>query len=353
MILYTQTKKVMRLIKKCLYAFYMLFLQLCIIDSCYAQMHDSNYVHPTGILYDAGGHKLHLNIHGTGSPCIIFENGSADFSFIWSLVQPEIAKFTTTVSYDRAGYAWSEPGPMPRTSKQICLELHTALINAGLHPPYILVGQSFGGFLVRAFARNYPKEVVGMVLVEAVQENQKIFMGGDTPMRIRDFAKGRIAPVPQAFFISPPDTSTKQVPLNTQIDPPLNKLPDSVQKMQIWAQSQPQFIKTVRAEMDWSPEDVADLYRHKKEPLYMLDDMPLIVLTRGKGGFDGRKDSLQFETERLQSQEELASMSADSKHIIDMNSGHNIHLEDPAIVIAAIKEVFAAASNHTRLKKTK
>src|SRR5882672_8807376 len=92
-----------------------------------------------GILVDAGGHKLHLDIRGKGSPTVIFENGSGDFSFIWALVQPEVAKFTQTVSYDRAGFVWSEPGPMPRTGKQICFELHTALNNAGVHPPYILV----------------------------------------------------------------------------------------------------------------------------------------------------------------------------------------------------------------------
>src|SRR5690349_6593911 len=85
---------------------------------------------PQGILVDAGGHKLNLNIQGNGSPTIIFENGSGDFSFIWNLVQPEVARFTKTVSYNRAGYAWSEPGPTPRTSKQICWELHTALLNA-------------------------------------------------------------------------------------------------------------------------------------------------------------------------------------------------------------------------------
>src|SRR4051812_29963928 len=80
-----------------------------------------------GILVDAGGHKLHLNIQGKGSPTVVFENGSGDFSFIWALVQPEVAKFTQAVSYDRAGFAWSEPGPIPRTGEQICFELHTAL----------------------------------------------------------------------------------------------------------------------------------------------------------------------------------------------------------------------------------
>src|ERR1043166_9609781 len=76
-----------------------------------------------GVLINAGGHKLHPNIEGKGSPTVLFENGSGDFSFIWSFVQPEVSKFTKTVSYDRAGYAWSEQGPEPRTSRQICFEL--------------------------------------------------------------------------------------------------------------------------------------------------------------------------------------------------------------------------------------
>ena len=129
---------------------------------------------PPGKLVDAGGHLLHLNIKGTGSPAVIFENGSGDFSFIWDLVQPAIAKTTTTVSYDRAGFAWSEEGPFPRSGRQIAYELHQALHNAGVKAPYILVGQSFGGFLVRTFARYYSSEVVGMVLVDALNENEKI-----------------------------------------------------------------------------------------------------------------------------------------------------------------------------------
>jgi pimeloyl-ACP methyl ester carboxylesterase len=338
-------------ISKGLLIFSVLFADLCMAAHSYSQTHNSNSIPPQGTLIDAGGHKLHLITQGKGSPTVVFENGSADFSFIWSLVQPQVAKFTGTVSYDRAGYAWSEPGPMPRTSKQICLELHTALMNAGVRPPYILVGQSFGGFIVRAYARHYPKDVVGMVLVEAVQEDQRIFMGGDTPNRIRNFAKGRVVPAPQEFFSPQKDTAAQPTTLNTEIDPPLDKLPDSIQKMQIWAQSQPGIIKAVGAEMEWSPEDVADLYKHQGEAAYMLDDMPLIILTRGKGGFDGRKDSLQLEKERLQAQRALTHLSTNSKQVIDMKSGHNIHVEDPPVVVAAIREVFLAATNHHRLKK--
>jgi len=334
---------------------FLLIISLFLLRFAFAQ--DQTTVNLTdsmpGILVDGGGHKLHLNVQGKGSPTIVFENGSGDFSFIWALVQPEVAKFTQTVSYDRAGFAWSEPGPMPRTSEQICFELHTALNNAGIHPPYILVGQSFGGFLVRAFARYYPKEVAGMVLLEAVQEDQKIFMGGDTPQRIRDAAKGRVAPAVQTNFTPQRDTSQQQPMMNTEIDPLFKKFPDNIQRLQLWAQSQPQFIKAVQGEMDWSPEDVANLYAHKDEAGYMLGDRPLIVLTRGKGGFDGRMDSLQLESERLQAQETLAHLSSNSKHIIDKNSGHNIHVEDPAIVIDAIKEVYTAVTKHIPLKQVK
>ncbi|HLX90857.1 MAG TPA: alpha/beta hydrolase [Puia sp.] len=334
--------------KRSIFVFLLIIFQYCPFVIL-AQIHDSNDTHSPGVLVDAGGHKLHLYIRGKGSPTVIFENGSGDFSFIWTLVQPEVSKFTKTVSYDRAGYAWSEQGPFPRTSKQICFELHTALKNKGINPPYILVGQSFGGFIVRAFARYYPKEVAGMVLVEAVQENQKIFMGGDTPRLIREFATGRITPEPQTFFKPQQDTSTQKPALNTEIDPLFDKLPDSVRKMQIWAQSQPQFIKAVQGEMEWSPEDVANLYSHKGENEYVLADMPLIVITRGKGGYEGRADSLQLEKERLNAQEELVHLSTNSKHIIDMNSGHNVHVEDPNVVIASIKDVFVAVSRHLKL----
>ena len=206
---------------------FLLIISLFLLRFAFAQ--DQTTVNLTdsmpGILVDGGGHKLHLNVQGKGSPTIVFENGSGDFSFIWALVQPEVAKFTQTVSYDRAGFAWSEPGPMPRTSEQICFELHTALNNAGIHPPYILVGQSFGGFLVRAFARYYPKEVAGMVLVEAVQEDQKIFMGGDTPQRIRDAAKGRVAPAVQTNFTPQRDTSQQQPAAQPMAPTPLGAFP--------------------------------------------------------------------------------------------------------------------------------
>ena len=324
----------------------LLFLNVFIFLSSSSQMFT-----PPGKMVNVGGHRMHLLIMGKGSPTVIMENGSGDFSFVWSLVQPSVSQFTSTVSYDRAGYAWSEAGPAPRTDKQITWELHEALRKASIRPPYILVGQSFGGFLVRAFARYYPKEVAGMVLVEAVNENARILIGGN-PTRIREFAKGRTAPNIQESITQKTTTtfSSSVVQVDTSIEFPMDRLPTKEQQWQKWAQNQPTFRATVDSEMTWSPEDVQRIFKNKGNPSYRLGNIPLIVLTRANGGYKGRTDSTELEQERLSQQKELSLLSTNSKWIIDKNSGHNIHLEDPQLVIRSIHEVVEAVRQHKKLK---
>jgi pimeloyl-ACP methyl ester carboxylesterase len=94
-----------------------------------------------------------------------------DFSVEWSLVQPGVAKSARVCSYDRGGDGWSDMGPHPRTFHQIVYELHTLLDKAGITAPLILVGHSYGGWLVRLYGSTYPADVVGMVLVEAGADN--------------------------------------------------------------------------------------------------------------------------------------------------------------------------------------
>ena len=123
---------------------------------------------------NAGGHSLNLLIGGQrgveATPAVILEGGFGTGIASWSTVQREIAKFAQVVSYDRAGLGQSDPGPKPRDAKQIATELHLALQKAGIKPPYVLVGHSLGGPLVRVFASMYPTEVAGLVLVDPAQE---------------------------------------------------------------------------------------------------------------------------------------------------------------------------------------
>ena len=119
-------------------------------------------------LVDVGCCRLYLNCKGTGEPTVILESGIAATSLSWSYVQPRVAEFTRICSYDRAGLGYSSRCPFPRTPSQFALELRTLLVRAHVTPPYILVGHSFGGLLVRTYGSLYPLEVAGIVMVDPV-----------------------------------------------------------------------------------------------------------------------------------------------------------------------------------------
>lgn len=121
---------------------------------------------PPGKLVDVGGYKLHIYCIGEGSPTVILDSAADMMSSDWAWIQPEIAKNTQVCSYDRAGMGWSDPSPKSRDAKQVVLELHSLLTNAGISGPYVLVGHSVSGLYVRLYASQYPDEVVGMVLVD-------------------------------------------------------------------------------------------------------------------------------------------------------------------------------------------
>jgi pimeloyl-ACP methyl ester carboxylesterase len=308
---------------------------------------------PRGEMVDIGGRKLHLYCTGSRGPTVVIEPGSADLSFDWALVQGPASEFARVCSYDRAGYAWSDPGPTPRTYRQLALELHTALRRGHVPGPYVLVGHSYGGFLVRAFAKYYPREVVGMVLVEAVHENARIVIG-DKAVRIREDAKGRPVPAPSLDapvaaappLVYPPDDAP--VP---KLDPPYDRLPEDLQRLQMWAYSQKRLETAVRAEMDWSPEELARMWADPRERHYPLGRMPLVVITRRDGGYgDGANYTAKdLDEERLRQQDDLARLSHNSLHVVDANTGHNVMLEDPKTVVAAIREVVEAVRAHRRL----
>jgi pimeloyl-ACP methyl ester carboxylesterase len=117
---------------------------------------------------DIDGRLLRMRIEGKGSPAVVLEIGLGGALEEWAAVQPAVARFTKVVAYDRLGAEDKEP---MLTGREIAHELHTALNRAGIEPPYVLVGQSFGGIYNRIFASMYPDEVVGMVLLDPSQED--------------------------------------------------------------------------------------------------------------------------------------------------------------------------------------
>jgi pimeloyl-ACP methyl ester carboxylesterase len=138
----------------------------------FAEATDAKAYPPPGQLVDVGGHRLHINCTGSGSPTVVIEAGLGDWSTSWGFVQSEVAKTTRVCTYDRAGAGWSDPGPLPRDAAQFAKELHTLLQKADVPGPYVMVGHSLGGFGVRVFVHEYASDVAGVVLIESMSPKQ-------------------------------------------------------------------------------------------------------------------------------------------------------------------------------------
>ena len=123
---------------------------------------------PPGKLIDLGTHRLHALESGRDGPTVVLEAGLMSTVLSWSALQGELARTFRVVSYDKAGLGRSDEGPMPRTADRIVDELHSLLQRAGIPPPYILVGHSFGGLTMPLFAARYPEQTAGVVLVDPV-----------------------------------------------------------------------------------------------------------------------------------------------------------------------------------------
>src|SRR3990172_8508391 len=139
---------------------------------------------PPGQLYDVGGRSLHLYCTGEGNPTVILEAGASSPSLVWFLVQEKVAEFTRVCSYDRPGFGWSEATSAPLSIDQMAANLHQLLETAGIPGPYILIGHSAGGVYIRSFARQYPSEVQGMVLVDSSHESQDLRF----PAKFKDYS---------------------------------------------------------------------------------------------------------------------------------------------------------------------
>ncbi|MBI2518085.1 MAG: alpha/beta hydrolase [Opitutae bacterium] len=311
---------------------------------------DESAPNPPGQLVDVGGYRLHLHVLGEGSPTVVLLPGAGDFSFDWVLVQSEVAKTVRTVSYDRAGSAWSDPGPTPRSMKQEAHELRLALANSGLRPPYVLVGHSVGGLVARVYARNYPTEVAGVVLVDATHENTVLSINGKLA-RVRELAQERAVPDVQTLRTSPPKPPTKedleQVDFNRQmfgppkIESPFSQLPAELQRVRLWFLNHP---KLSAAADDYWSEELRDLHRSRQSHPRELGDRPLISIAGAKEwdaqGTD--EEQRRVRAEKKTQKEDLAALSSRGRFIAVPQAGHHLQLDAPTAVIAAIRDVVTA-----------
>lgn len=293
---------------------------------------------------DVGGYKLSIHCTGRGSPTVILDSGLGVPAIGWRSVQSEIAEFTRVCSYDRAGYGWSDPGPMPRTSAQIVKELHALLQNAGEKPPYVLAGHSFGGYNVRVYNGQYPDEVAGMVLVDASHEEQVALM----------------PPAAKKYF----DEQEKQLKTAQMIAPVLTRLgvarfmarkqelPKGVSKDLfeefLYLTLTTKFAQATAAELESFNESAKQV-----RSAGILGEKPLVVLTAGENadekdlpkGFPKKafEDFHVLWVNDLQMRE--ARLSTRGKRVMVPDSTHMIPFERPDTIVSAVREVCAAVNS--------
>ena len=315
---------------------------------------------PLGKLVDVGGWRLHLNCTGKNGPTVVLIAGAGDFSFDWGLVQPGVSRFARVCSYDRAGLAWSDPGPTPRTMLQDAYELHALLRATGIKAPYVLVGHSIGGLIARVYAGQFPKEVAAMVLVDSTHEDTTLLYQGKL-VRVRDSAKGMAIPPAQTMRSSPPKPPTKedieQFKFNQKmfgapkIEPPFDKLPAQAQAMRLWFLAQP---PRAAAGPDLWAEELQAMYTARAKTPYQLGDIPLVVLL-AKADYGNPPSGLsadewkRINEEKRQQKVELTNLSRNSRLIVAEKSGHHIQLDEPQVVTDAVHLAVDAVRRRTRL----
>jgi pimeloyl-ACP methyl ester carboxylesterase len=306
---------------------------------------DEIYARP-GMLVRADGTRLNLYCMGSGSPAVVFDSGWEDWAPVWTVVQPEVAKWTRACSYDRAGAGFSDPGPMPRTSVRIADELRSALQNAGIKGPYILVGHAFGGDNVRTFAQRYTADVAGLVLVEAdvggADEHRGDFRIIDSLRECRDAIVAR-QPLP-ALPIRPGR------PRQTCAQQFFRGLPEAMWSPQLnaklleLAQTKIALYDAYISEMEQMPEDEAYLQQHS----HSLGSRPIRVLSTGNHGVhaldpthpqNAEEQKYQQGVERRQA--EWLGLSSNARQVFTHESSEYIPFDQPSFVIDAVREVYS------------
>ena len=289
---------------------------------------------PQGELVNIGGFSLHIKSSGQGTPTVVMDAGGGASSITWGVVPSGIAKFTRVCIYDRAGFGWSDPNPKnPRTSQQSVAELHLLLTKAGIQPPYILVGHSLGGVNMRLYASQYPDDVVGLVLVDSSHEDQ-----------MTSEIQGRVTMAAWLYQILRIVSQVGVVRLIGALDtvlPVLKKIKQDLQKYPLEVQSlfdtfksffyRPHYWATASSEFGNIEKSFQSVQLVKS-----LGNLPVIVLSRGSADSRMSRERLQ-EWNSLQL--DLTKLSSNSKQIIAENSGHNIQLDRPELVIGAVQQL--------------
>lgn len=262
-----------------------------------------------GQRYAVGDHRLHLYCQGQGSPTVIFESGLGGLGIEWMNLLRQVALKSRACLYDRAGYGWSDPGPLPRTAGKAADELHRLLDAAGITDSLVIVAHSYGGYVAQTYARRHPARVVGLVLVDSSHPAQlatfPVKRGSyctaleeGYPMRM-DLRPQLPAGYPAAWRATARHLMLSTAAARTQLSELCNYAASAAE-----------------AQGDGSP----------------FPAVPLVVVSRGRAEFgtDARGRSLEAAWAELQ--RDLSRLNDGGMLRVATHSGHHVQFDEPDIV---------------------
>jgi len=316
------------------------YLAMIVITTIMSQANapsSENYP-PPGRLLDIGGRKLHLNCTGKGSPTVVLMAGGGAFSIDWALVQAQVAQKTRVCSYDRAGLAWSDSGPEDETVEQTISDLHTLLRNAGEEGPYLLVGASIAGIFIQAYQRAYPNEVAGLVFSNSSNRVARLVNGKGG--LVWELSEEQIR---STFPLSESDKGSEP----TREGDPFDKLPANLRAERLWLerklwQKWDPTKERPDSTLSWRKEFLEE-FAESDAKKYPLAALPVVVIASGPAAAESELHSHDAASPRLD------FLSSNTLHVTAAGSGHEIHLYEPEVVIAALARTVQAIRSRTPL----
>ena len=279
-----------------------------------------------GKLVDIGGRRLHLNCTGTGSPTVVVENGGGAFSIDWALVQPAVSQFTRICTYDRASYAWSDPGPLRDLPEQTIADFELLLRLGDVQAPYVFVGQSIGGILVRDYQRRIPERTAGLVLVDPTHDEGLAYIIDGKPKPVPLVTREEL----QDFMKTLMAKNAAAPRLPEKVSAPFDRLPAELQTVRLWAEREyalDQDRQRTPFLGEAQRQQLIALRALRRSESHPLGNLPLVVVTNGVN----------------KQKAELSELSSSGSAVVAENSCHEVHVCTPNVVIDAIRTVVRAA----------
>jgi pimeloyl-ACP methyl ester carboxylesterase len=288
------------------------------------------------------GNRIYLLEKGSTGPAVLFESGIAATNLNWFHIQEKVSQFASTASYDRCGLGWSSPCQTARTPGNIAVELHQMLAQAGIKPPYILVGHSFGGLVMRRFALLYPDEVTSIVLVDPMRcdewpplnpaKQKEIDRGSKLSSYAIPIAQIGLARLAVTSLLCRSGRVAERLAgaageggkhVLGRIKGEVSKMPPEVWPIVAAHWSRPGYYVGMRSHVRAVPDTVREM--QAAEP---IRGIPVLLLTPGKS--------------TPLSEDCLRRIGDNVQQVIAPESAHWIHLDQPQLVINSIQEMVDA-----------